>query len=116
MPPTPAEPVSPVAPSPVKIVKPKKNEKSRIYANRDGAVNGSKSKRKDPDESESAEDDANGVSDIESEMSWSGDEGRRKKRRKAADEEEVDAQGAAFKAFNEVEVDMLTGTIGKSSS
>ncbi|WVR03919.1 hypothetical protein IAU60_000918 [Kwoniella sp. DSM 27419] len=88
---------------PTMPVKPKKNEKSSIYANRAG--NG---KKRDPDESSSGAE----VSEGESEGEWSGDEGRRKKRRKG---EEVDAEGAALKAFNDVDADMLTGTIACSA-
>jgi SWI/SNF-related matrix-associated actin-dependent regulator 1 of chromatin subfamily A len=98
--------------SAVKANKPKNNEKSRIYANRE---NGHKSKRRDPDESES-EAEAQG-SDGDSENDWSGDDGgrKKKKRRMNDDEDDVDAEGAALKAFNEATVDVLTGTIGKSS-
>ena len=91
---------------PPKIGKPKKNEHSRIYANRE---QGATTKRRDPDESESEA----GVSEAESEMDWSGDEGHRKRKRKGNEEDEVDAEGAALKAFNEVDVDRLTGTIGE---
>ncbi|WWD16642.1 hypothetical protein CI109_101072 [Kwoniella shandongensis] len=101
----------PSQPPPIPVVvknrvppKPKKNEKSSIYANR--ASNG---KRRDPDESESA----NEASDAESDGSWSGDEGRRRKKRKG--DPEVDAEGEALKAFNEVEADVLTGTIACSA-
>ena len=114
---------SPLA-SPVKQRKPRKNEKSRIYANRDRGNRPDpddeeevseapvklKKKRKDPDESESEA--GENASDAESdEGSWSGDEGRRKKRFKGG-EDELDAEGEALKAFNEVDEAMLTGTIG----
>jgi SWI/SNF-related matrix-associated actin-dependent regulator 1 of chromatin subfamily A len=103
---------APAHSSAVKANKPKNNEKSRIYANRE---NGHKSKRRDPDESES-EAEAQG-SDGDSENDWSGDDGgrKKKKRRMNDDEDDVDAEGAALKAFNEATVDVLTGTIGKSS-
>lgn len=78
--------------------KPRKNESSKIYANRTN-------RRKDPDEEETEVE-----TDNESEGSWS-DEGPRKKRRK---DDEVDAEGAALNAFNEVTADNLTGTIGES--
>lgn len=91
-------------PSPVKPPKPKKNEKSAIYANR---ANG-KIKRRDPDESGS---DAFG-SEAESEVDWSGDEGPRRKKRKG--EADIDPEGASLKAFNEVTPEALTGTIGES--
>lgn len=96
--------------SAVKANKPKKNDESRIYANRE---NGHKGKRRDPDESES-EAEALG-SDGDSENDWSGDDGgrKRKKRRMDDDDDDVDAEGAALKAFNEATVDVLTGTIGK---
>ncbi|WVF67108.1 hypothetical protein IAT40_001853 [Kwoniella sp. CBS 6097] len=87
----------------VKPPKPKKNEKSSIYANR--ANNG---KRRDPDESSSAGE----ASDGDSEADWSGDEGPKRKRRKG--DQEVDAEGEALKAFNDVDADMLTGTIACS--
>ena len=107
----------------------KKNEMSRIYANRNpmadssasiatGATNPKvgkvKNRRKDPDESES-EAEAGGVgSEAESEMDWSGDEGRKRKKRKTNDDEDdVDAEGAALKAFNTVSLEELTGTIGE---
>ncbi|KAK8861446.1 hypothetical protein IAR55_002265 [Kwoniella newhampshirensis] len=96
-------PPAPVVVRPRAPPKPKKNEKSSIYANR--ASNG---KRRDPDESESA----NEASDGESDGSWSGDEGRKRKRRKG--DPEVDAEGEALRAFNEVDADMLTGTIACS--
>ncbi|WRT65569.1 uncharacterized protein IL334_002514 [Kwoniella shivajii] len=83
--------------------KPAKNAKSSIYANR--AVN---AKRRDPDESSSGGE----MSEGDSEGSWSGDEGRKKKRRKG--DPEVDAEGEALKAFNEVDAEMLTGTIACS--
>ncbi|WWC60156.1 uncharacterized protein I303_102720 [Kwoniella dejecticola CBS 10117] len=86
--------------------KPKKNEKSSIYANR--ASNG---KRRDPDETSSGGEGE--MSDGDSEGSWSGDEGRKRKRRKG--DQEVDAEGEALKAFNEVDADMLTGTIACSA-
>ena len=95
-----------------KISKPKKNEQSRIYANRSKST----SKKRDPDDSES---EAEAVSDVESANSWSGDEGRAKKKRKQnveEEEEEVDAEGAALRAFNTADVGMLTGTIGGSAS
>ncbi|WVW79997.1 hypothetical protein I302_101970 [Kwoniella bestiolae CBS 10118] len=88
--------------------KPRKNAKSTIYANR--ANNG---KRRDPDESSSGEEGEGMFSDNDSEGSWSGDEGRKKKRRKG--DPEVDAEGEALKAFNEVDADMLTGTIACSA-
>jgi SWI/SNF-related matrix-associated actin-dependent regulator 1 of chromatin subfamily A len=50
---------------------------------------------------------------VGSEGSWSGDEGRRKKR-KRGNEPEVDGEGEAFKAFNEAAPEVLTGTIGES--
>jgi SWI/SNF-related matrix-associated actin-dependent regulator 1 of chromatin subfamily A len=92
----------PLAPSP-KVIKPRKNENSAIYKHQ------GKSKRRDPDESASAEE----VSDRESEMSWSGDEGPRRKKKKG-NEDEVDAEGEALRAFNEAEAEVLTGTIGES--
>nr|XP_019012216.1 uncharacterized protein I206_03060 [Kwoniella pini CBS 10737]OCF50997.1 hypothetical protein I206_03060 [Kwoniella pini CBS 10737] len=84
--------------------KPKKNEKSSIYANRS-----SNGKRRDPDETSSGGE----MSDGDSEGSWSGDEGRKRKKRKG--DPEVDAEGEALKAFNEVDADMLTGTIACSA-
>ena len=93
---------------PPKVSKPKKNESSRIYANRENQKSSGKRRSQD---SESEAEDA-GQSEAESEMDWSGDEGRSKKKRKA-NEEELDAEGAALKAFNEVEADVLTGTIGE---
>lgn len=108
--------------------KPKKNAISAIYANRDKPVtkavpvvpvasassisttHSTKKKRNSGSESEA---DA-GASDEESEMDWSGDEGRKRKKRKGNEEEdELDAEGAALKAFNEVTADVLTGTIGQ---
>lgn len=82
--------------------KPKKNERSSIYANRG-------SKKKDPDDSESE----GAMSEADSEMDWSGDEGRRRKRRKG---DELDPEGEALKAFNEVTAEVLTGTIGECST
>ena len=108
-----------------------KNINSSIYANRNkqddspssmpsAPVHGSKlakskTKRRDPDESESEAEAKAGGSD-ESDMEWSGDEGRRKRKRRDDDDDEVDAQGAALKAFNEVDAEVLTGTIGESPS
>ncbi|OCF58061.1 hypothetical protein L486_04089 [Kwoniella mangroviensis CBS 10435] len=94
----------------VNPLKPKKNAKSTIYANRANNGNG---KRRDPDESSSGEEGEGMFSDNDSEGSWSGDEGRKKKRRKG--DPEVDAEGEALKAFNEVDADMLTGTIACSA-
>ncbi|WWC87733.1 uncharacterized protein L201_002625 [Kwoniella dendrophila CBS 6074] len=88
--------------------KPKKNANSTIYANR--TTNG---KRRDPDESSSGGEEEGEMSDHDSEGSWSGDEGRKRKRRKG--DQEVDAEGEALKAFNEVDADMLTGTIACSA-
>jgi SWI/SNF-related matrix-associated actin-dependent regulator 1 of chromatin subfamily A len=88
---------------PIKVAaKPRMNEKSAIYKHR------GKGKRRDPDESESADN----MSDAESDNSWSGDEGHRRKRKKGA-EDEVDAEGEALKAFNEADAEVLTGTIGE---
>ncbi len=94
----------PPPPSPKHIPKPKKNEKSAIYANRQ-STNG---KKRDPDDSESEE----VVSDGDSELDWSGDDGPKKKRRRG-NGSEVDAEGEALKAFNGVLAEELTGTIGK---
>jgi len=99
----PLPPSSTMLPRVQKPPKPKKNEKSTIYQNRD-----KNAKRRDPDDSDSAEE----VSDGESVNSWSGDEGRRKKRRRG-DEPEVDAEGEALAAFNKAETEVLTGTIGE---
>ncbi|OCF30483.1 hypothetical protein I316_07865 [Kwoniella heveanensis BCC8398] len=88
----------------VKPPKPKKNEKSSIYANR-----ASSGKRRDPDESSSVGE----ASDGDSEVDWSGDDGPKRKRRKGG--QEVDAEGEALRAFNEVDADMLTGTIACSA-
>jgi SWI/SNF-related matrix-associated actin-dependent regulator 1 of chromatin subfamily A len=106
-----------------------KNINSSIYANRNkkddspsstpsapahgSKLGKSKTKRRDPDESESEAEAKAGGSD-ESDMEWSGDEGRRKRKRGDDDDDEVDAQGAALKAFNEDSVEVLTGTIGES--
>ena len=90
-------------PSPKPTPKPRKNEKSTIYANR-----GTNGKRRDPDESESEE----VVTEGDSEMDWSGDDGPKKKRRKG-NEPEVDAEGQALNAFNDVTAEVLTGTIGE---
>lgn len=107
----------------------KKNEMSRIYANRNPMADSSasvapsatssksgktKPRRKDPDESESEAEAGGAGSEAESEMDWSGDEGRRRKKRKGnEDEDEVDAEGAALRAFNTVSLEELTGTIGE---
>ena len=72
---------------------------------------GANGKRRDPDDVESAP-EVSDDSDGESEMDWSGDDGPKKKRRKGNDPE-VDAEGEALKAFNEVAVEVLTGTIGR---
>lgn len=110
-----------------RLTKAKKNANSRIYANRDkpavpvaplasassmsSTTHSTQSKKKRNSGSES---EAELGSEEESDMDWSGDEGRRKKRRKGNDEEdELDAEGAALKAFNEVTADVLTGTIGE---
>ncbi|KAL7419695.1 DNA-dependent ATPase fun30 [Cryptotrichosporon argae] len=87
-----------------RVAKPRKNEKSTIYAHR------TKGKRRDPDESDSAEGSDWGDSD---EDGWSGDDGPRKKKRKA-NEDEIDAESAALRAFNEAEAEGLTGTIACS--
>ncbi|ORX36499.1 SNF2 family N-terminal domain-domain-containing protein [Kockovaella imperatae] len=103
---------SPLAATPKPAPKPRKGEKSRIYANRAG-----KGKRKDPDESESEAEAVEGEAQSEEESdegSWSGDEGRQRKRFKGA-EDELDAEGEALKAFNEVDEAMLTGTIACSA-
>ena len=98
--------------------KSRKNEQSRIYANRNAVdetkvattSKSAKPRRRDPDESESEAEAAG--SEAESELDWSGDEGRSRKKRKG-NEEEVDAEGAALKAFNTVSLQELTGTIGE---
>jgi SWI/SNF-related matrix-associated actin-dependent regulator 1 of chromatin subfamily A len=113
--PRPAVPSSPIVvpPSPAPVRPPpkaKKNEKSAIYANRTGGSG----RRRDPDSESEAEEEpviAGGVGSDDSEMDWSGDEGRKKKRRRGNDE--LDAEGAAVKAFNEDTVELLTGTIGE---
>lgn len=79
----------------------KKVSTSKIYKNR------TKTRRRDPDESSAEEASASG-----SEADWSGDDGRKKKKRKT-DDGEIDAEGAALKAFNEETADVLTGTIGE---
>ncbi|ORY29510.1 SNF2 family N-terminal domain-domain-containing protein [Naematelia encephala] len=95
-----------VQPPPViKTPKSKKNEKSMIYKNRESDGK----KRRDPDESS----EGGEATDGESEMDWSGDEGPRRKKRKG-EEDQIDAEGEALKAFNEVDADMLTGTIACS--
>lgn len=103
--PRPPAPV-PISSSPIPVSrappKPKKNESSAIYKNR-----GNGGKKRDPDESSEGE----AVSDGESEMDWSGDDGPSKKKRRANDDE-IDAEGAALKAFNEEDAGVLTGTIG----
>lgn len=88
-------------PAPVRAASPakrsRKNEKSTIYAKREKG-----DQRRDPDEeSEMSDNDSDG---------W--DDGRRRKRRKSADD--VDAEGQALKAFNEAEADVLTGTMACS--
>lgn len=87
-------------PRPIKVTK---GSTSNIYKNRDKG----KSRRRDPDEDDSAEEASDG-----SAADWSSDDGRKKKKRKMADDE-VDAEGAALKAFNEEPADVLTGTIGE---
>ena len=108
-------PPAPIWPSPVskKTPKPKKNERSTIYANRqreretDSLDRGQGSQVKHP--RGGSESDAGDGSGAESDGSWSGDEGRRKRRRV---NDEVDAEGAALAAFNDNSADLLTGTIG----
>jgi len=100
--------LSPAIPSPpakaAKPLKRSKNEKSTIYKNRD------KGRRRDPDEASDSDD----VSDDESDGGWSDGEGRKRKRRKGSDDNEIDAAGAALRAFNEDEQAMLLGTIACS--
>ena len=99
----------PALPSPISrpTPKPRKNEKSTIYANRDRGTNG---KRRDPNESESGKEVSD---DGESEMDWSGDDEPKRKRRKG-NGPEMNAEWEALKAFNEVSAEVLTGTIGES--
>jgi len=116
--PRPVVPPSPVEvpkPSPVKAPpKPKKNEKSAIYANRTTGNGHAGARRRDPDsESEAEEPVVGAAGSDDSEMDWSGDETRKKKKRKGNDDE-LDAEGEALKAFNEATVEALTGTIGES--
>lgn len=84
-------------------VKPRKNENSVIYNKR-----GKDSKKRRGSDSESE----GQMSDAESEMDWSGDEGPRKKKKK--NDDVIRPEKAALKAFNENSVEELTGTIGMS--
>ena len=109
--------IRPLPPAPVtlyptptahKSPKPRKNERSTIYANREIGHSTIPEKHKRRDLGSESEADGAG-SEAESEMSWSGDEGRRKRPRV---DDDVDAEGGALEAFNENTVDLLTGTIG----
>lgn len=105
--------------------KPRKNENSRIYANRGGKK---KSRKRDPDESDTAEEESaeevddedeemDMGSDSDSDAGWSG-AGRKKKKRRTyedpdaeSEEDEESAEAVALKAFNEDTAEMITGTI-----
>jgi hypothetical protein len=89
-----------VHPSPVK---PKKHQSSAIYNNKG---NEGKKRRGHDSESEGQ------MSDAESEMDWSDEEGPRKRKKK--NDEVVRPEKAALKAFNDATVEELTGTIGTS--
>jgi SWI/SNF-related matrix-associated actin-dependent regulator 1 of chromatin subfamily A len=97
------------APAPPKVVKvakrPAKNEKSTIYRNRE------KSKKRDPDEDSES---GMGSGGDDSDGGWSDGEGRKRKRRKPSSEEDIDAAGAALRAFNDDAQEMLLGTIACS--
>jgi len=88
-------------PSPVK---PKKHHSSAIYNNKG---NEGKKRRGHDSESEGQ------MSDAESEMDWSDEEGPRKKKKK--NDDVVRPEKAAFQAFNDATVEELTGTIGQST-
>ncbi|KAK4687252.1 hypothetical protein P7C73_g2865, partial [Tremellales sp. Uapishka_1] len=98
-PPTPAQP-PPLLPP---LKRGKKNEKSTLYKKRNG------NRKRDPDESTEEE----GMSEDGSEQSWSGDDGHKRKKRRSHDE--VDAEGAALRAFNEDTAEVITGTIACSA-
>jgi hypothetical protein len=91
----------PVARAQASPVKPRKNENSAIYSKRG---NDGKKRRGSDSESEGQ------MSDAESEMDWSGDEGPRKRKKK--NDDVIRPEKAALKAFNENTVEELTGTIG----
>lgn len=96
--------------------KPKRNEQSAIYANRGRKEKAERPKKRDPDEESSeglASEPGGEASEAESEGSWSGDEGTKRKKRK--NNPAVDPEEEAFKAFNEVTAEMLTGTISCSA-
>ncbi|RXK41229.1 hypothetical protein M231_01379 [Tremella mesenterica] len=89
--------------------KPKKNEKSRIYAHRTN--DNGKHKRRERDGSES---DAQ-ISEAESEQVWSGDEGPQRKKRRGPSPT-GDPETEALKAFNRQTSELLTGTIACSTA
>lgn len=88
----------------VHLAKPRKNENSAIYAKR-----GTNGKKKQASDSESE----GKLSEAESEMDWSDEDGPRKKKRK--NEEVMDPETVALDAFNNQTADELTGTIGEHS-
>jgi hypothetical protein len=87
-------PVAKVQSTPVKSSK----EQSAIYGKR------GKGKKRDGSESESE----GNMSDAESEMDWSDEGGPKKKKRK---NDVMQPEEVAFKAFNEISAEELTGTI-----
>ncbi|EJT46430.1 chromosome organization and biogenesis -related protein [Trichosporon asahii var. asahii CBS 2479] len=88
--------------------KKRRNENSTIYAKR---AKGDKPKR-DADEESAAESGA----ESDGSDAWSGEDTRvrKKKRTIEDDDDEIDAEGAALRGFNEDSVETLTGTIACS--
>lgn len=82
--------------------KSRKNENSAIYAKR-----GNDGKKRNASGSESE----GKMSDAESEMDWSDEEGPRRKKKK--NEDVMDPETVALKAFNSQTAEELTGTIGR---
>lgn len=80
--------------SPPVASKPRRNEKSTIYANRRAG------RKRDPDEEDETDSESDG---------WDGE-----RQTKKAKNDEVDAEGATLRAFNEATAQVLTGTIACS--
>lgn len=101
--PAPAPTLHTRLPATTHIAKSRKNETSALYTKR-----GTNGKKKDASGSESE----GKMSDAESEMDWSDEDGPRRKKRK--NEQVMDPEEVALNAFNNQTADELTGTIGES--
>lgn len=91
--------------------KKRRNENSAIYAKR-AKTTGEKKKR-DADEESAAESGA----ESDGSSAWSGDDSRARKKKRTVvddDEDEIDAESAALRGFNEDSAETLTGTIACS--